>query len=66
MYPEADIPVVAMSVPLQRSPKEPYKIGQALAPLRQQGVMILGSGGIVHNLAGPLRRPTGSSGAVGC
>jgi len=50
MYPEADIPVVAMSVPLQRSPKEPYKIGQALAPLRQQGVMILGSGGIVHNL----------------
>ena len=50
MYPEADIPVVAMSIPLQLSPQELYKIGQALAPLREQDVMIFGSGGIVHNL----------------
>jgi len=50
MYPEADIPIVAMSIPFELSPEELYKIGQALAPLRQQGVMIFGSGGIVHNL----------------
>lgn len=50
MYPEADIPVVAMSVPLQLTPEELYRVGQALAPLRAEGVLILGSGGIVHNL----------------
>jgi len=50
MYPEADIPVVALSVPLQLSPEELYKVGQTLASLREQGVMIFGSGGIVHNL----------------
>ena len=50
MYPEADIPFVRMSVPLQLTPEELFKIGQALAPFHEQGVMILGSGGIVHNL----------------
>ena len=50
MYPKADIPVVATSVPLKLKPQELYKVGQALAPLREQGVMILGSGGVVHNL----------------
>lgn len=50
MYPEADIPLVRMSVPLQLTPEELFKIGQALAPFHEQGVMILGSGGIVHNL----------------
>jgi 4,5-DOPA dioxygenase extradiol len=50
MYPEADIPTVAMSIPLELSPEELYKVGQALAPLGEQGVMIFGSGGIVHNL----------------
>jgi 4,5-DOPA dioxygenase extradiol len=50
MYPEADIPIVAMSIPLKLSPEELYKIGRVLAPLREQGVMIFGSGGIVHNL----------------
>jgi 4,5-DOPA dioxygenase extradiol len=50
MYPKADIPVVAISVPLQLKPEELYKVGQALASLREHGVLILGSGGIVHNL----------------
>lgn len=50
MYPEANIPVVAMSVPLQFTPEELYKVGEALAPLRREGALILGSGGIVHNL----------------
>jgi 4,5-DOPA dioxygenase extradiol len=50
MYPEADISVVELSVPLQMSPEELYRIGEALAPLRAEGVLILGSGGVVHNL----------------
>jgi 4,5-DOPA dioxygenase extradiol len=50
MYPEADIPVVQLSMDLRRSPRGHYQIGQALAPLRDQGVLILGTGNIVHNL----------------
>ena len=50
MYPAADIPVVELSIPLQLSPEDLYRIGEALAPLRAEGVMVLGSGGIVHNL----------------
>jgi len=50
MYPAADIPVVELSIPLQFSPEELYQIGEALAPMRCEGVLILGSGGIVHNL----------------
>ncbi|UUZ97696.1 dioxygenase [Paenibacillus sp. P25] len=50
MYPQADIPVVAMSVQPRLVPEEQYRIGHALAPLREQGVLILGSGGTVHNL----------------
>lgn len=50
MYPEAEIPVVELSVPLQFSPEDLYGIGKALAPLRREGALILGSGGVVHNL----------------
>ncbi|MDF9844608.1 MULTISPECIES: class III extradiol ring-cleavage dioxygenase [unclassified Paenibacillus] len=50
MFPLADIPVVALSVDSLRSPKEQYKIGQMLAPLREEGILLLGSGGLVHNL----------------
>ena len=50
MYPAADIPVVALSIPLQCAPEELYRLGEALAPVRSEGVMILGSGGVVHNL----------------
>jgi len=50
MYPEADIPVVALSVNRLLSNEEQYRIGEALADLRERDVMIVGSGGTVHNL----------------
>ncbi|HEY5715229.1 MAG TPA: class III extradiol ring-cleavage dioxygenase [Psychromonas sp.] len=50
MYPDADIPVVAISINSGLGAKVNYQYGQILAPLREQGVMIIGSGGISHNL----------------
>lgn len=50
LYPDADIPVVAMSVNQNLEPDQQYKIGQSLSSLREKDVMIIGSGGTVHNL----------------
>lgn len=50
MYPAADIPVLEMSLDVNKSPCEHYELGKRLAPLREQGVLIMGSGNIVHNL----------------
>jgi 4,5-DOPA dioxygenase extradiol len=50
MYPDAGVPVVELSIPGARSPAELYRIGALLAPLRREGALVLGSGGIVHNL----------------
>ncbi|QQO08781.1 4,5-DOPA dioxygenase extradiol [Breznakiella homolactica] len=51
MYPGADIPVCQLSVNAGNSPMESYLAGQKLSPLREEGVLILGSGNIVHNLS---------------
>jgi 4,5-DOPA dioxygenase extradiol len=49
-FPEADVPIVEVSQPAGASPRELLAIGAALAPLRERGVVLAGSGGIVHNL----------------
>jgi aromatic ring-opening dioxygenase catalytic subunit (LigB family) len=50
MYPKADVPVVAMSLQAGLDPATHTKIGEALRPLREQGVLIVGSGLSYHNL----------------
>jgi len=50
MYPNADIPVVQVSLDARRPPAAHYEIGQALGALRDDNVLVLGSGNIVHNL----------------
>ena len=49
-FPKADIPVVQLSIDYNKSADFHYQIGKALRPLREQDVLIIGSGDIVHNL----------------
>lgn len=50
LYPDADIPVISMSINPNLSPDEQYKVGKSLSELREKDVLIIGSGGTVHNL----------------
>lgn len=50
MFPAANIPVLQLSMDYSRPPSEHYALGQQLRSLRERGVLIVGSGNIVHNL----------------
>jgi 4,5-DOPA dioxygenase extradiol len=50
MYPLADVPVFQLSLDYTRSPESHYLLAKELKPLREKGVLILGSGNLVHNL----------------
>ena len=49
-FPSADLPLLEVSLPQPRTPRDVVAIGKALAPWRERGVLLVGSGGIVHNL----------------
>jgi 4,5-DOPA dioxygenase extradiol len=50
IYPEAQIPVLQLSLDVNKTPQQHFELAQKLAYLREQSVMIIGSGNIVHNL----------------
>jgi len=50
VYPKADIPIVQLSIDETKPASFHYEIGQRLVPLREEGILIVGSGNLVHNL----------------
>lgn len=57
MYPDADVPVIQLSIDARQGPDYHIRLGELLRPLRMSGVLIVGSGGATHNLSFALRAP---------
>jgi len=60
LFPEANLPVVQVALPADAGPAEVLALGAALAPLRDEGILVLGSGSMTHNLSeffGGAREP---------
>lgn len=60
LFPQADVPVVQVALPAGWGPAQVYAMGQALQPLRERGVLVVGTGSMTHNLAeffGGQRQP---------
>ena len=50
LYPDADIPIVQLSLDHFKTPRQHYELSKQLAPFREKGVLIIGSGNMIHNL----------------
>lgn len=50
LYPQADIPVIQLSLQAHQSPEYHYQLGRLLAPLASEGILLIGSGSFTHNL----------------
>lgn len=51
LFPQADVPLVQVALPADAGPQQVYAMGAALADLRSQGVLVIGSGSMTHNLS---------------
>lgn len=56
-FPDAQVPVVQLSLDVHAAPARHFEIGRQLRALRDEGVLVIGSGNIVHNLRDVIRRP---------